>query len=207
MAHTPPGQTRRRIYQFVRERILAGTPPTIRDVQHAFGFRAVESAREHLQALVAEGLLEKIAGRARGYSLPGGEMTIAVPLLGRVQAGPLTTAIEDPDGFVTVTSHSAADELFALRVHGNSMTGASIMQNDVVIVRRQPTADSGDIVVAMVGDEATVKRLRIVNGRPELHAENPAYAPIVPGSPDELSLLGKVIEVRRYLEDPPPWPN
>ena len=78
------------------------------------------------------------------------------------------------------------------------MTGAGILPDDVVVVRRQPRAEPGDIVVALVGDEATVKRLRIRDGRAELHPENPAFEPIVP-DPDDLRLLGKVIEIRRYL--------
>ena len=82
------------------------------------------------------------------------------------------------------------------------MEGAAILEDDIVIARRQPSADSGDIVVALVGDEATVKRLWRRGRRVELRAENPRYAPIVPSS-GELSVLGKVIEVRRYLDTPP----
>jgi repressor LexA len=80
------------------------------------------------------------------------------------------------------------------------MIGIGILPGDVVIVRRQPSAAPNDVVVALVGDEATVKRLRVRRGRPELHAENPAYAPIVP-DPGELRILGKVVEVRRTLEE------
>jgi repressor LexA len=79
------------------------------------------------------------------------------------------------------------------------MTGAGILPGDIVIVRRQATARSGEIVVALVGDEATVKRLRIRGKRVELHPENPDFEPLVPG-PDEMTLLGKVIEVRRSME-------
>jgi repressor LexA len=79
------------------------------------------------------------------------------------------------------------------------MVGAGIMPGDVVIVRSQPTANTGDIVVAMVDDEATVKRLRIARNRIELHPENPDFEPLV-FSPDEVVVLGKVIEVRRYVE-------
>lgn len=200
---TPPGQTRRQIYRFVRERLLQGRPPTVREVQEAFGFRSVQSAREHLETLVAEGKLAKLPGKSRGYRLPPGRSAtpaVLVPLLGRVQAGDLTTAVEDPDGgFLTVQTRSAQDELFALRVRGESMLGAGILPGDVVIARRQSTASSGDIVVALVGEEATVKTLRRRGRRIELHPHNPAFEPIVP-HPAELVLLGKVIEVRRHLE-------
>jgi repressor LexA len=202
---TPPGQTRRQVLRFVRERLLAGRPPTVREVQEAFRFRSVQSAREHLEALVAAGKLVKEGGIARGYRLPSTTAlgaTALVPLLGRVQAGDLTAAIEEPDGgYISVQIPSLDEGFFALRVRGESMTGAGILPGDVVVVRRQPTAATGEIVVALVGEEATVKRLRKLRGRAELHPANPEFAPIVP-PPGELAILGVVIEVRRYLEGP-----
>ncbi len=203
MKRTPAGQTRRRIYEFMRQRLLEGSPPTTREVQHAFGFRAVQSAREHLEALVTAGLLAKQPGRARGYHLPGRPgaaiSTCLVPLLGRVQAGELTTALEEPEGYIHIESRLAQKQLFALHVRGNSMKNAAILHDDIVIVHRQPTAAHGEIVVALVGEEATVKRLRRKGRRVELHAENPDFTPIIPRS-GELLILGKVIEVRRFLE-------
>ena len=195
------GDRKRRIYLFVRDRILSGTPPTIREVQAHFGFRAVQSARDYLEALVREGLLDKEPGKARGYRLPAHSPypTVLVPLLGRVQAGALTTASEHPDGYLPVQSARGRDELFALRVHGESMRDAAILPGDVVIVHRQEDALSGDIVVALVEEEATVKRLKLQAGRVELHPANPAFDPIVP-DPAAVRILGKVIEVRRYLE-------
>ena len=201
MGRTPPGRTRERVLHFVRRRLLLGRPPTVRDVQRAFGFRAVETARQHLEALVREGRLAKERGVARGYRLrpEGGTPTVLVPLLGRVQAGELTTAVEDLESYLPVRSRRSPDELFGLRVRGESMTGAGILPDDVVIVRRQPTASSGDLVVALVDDEATVKRLRRRGRRVELHPENAAFEVIVP-DPKELRILGVVLEVRRYLE-------
>jgi repressor LexA len=128
--------------------------------------------------------------------------TVLVPLLGRVPAGPFDLAVEELEGYLPVRSRRGPDELFGLRVSGESMTGAGILPGDVVVVRRQRRAESGEIVVALVGEEATVKRLRIRRKRIELHPDNPAFEPIVP-DPDELTLLGKVIEVRRYLEQRP----
>jgi repressor LexA len=206
MGKTPPGQTRKRIFEFMRARLLAGEPPTTREVQEAFGFRAVQSAREHLEALVADGLLQKASGRARGYRLSAGLASVAptrmVPLLGRVQAGALTTALEEPEGYLPIPSRLPESELFALRVHGDSMRDAAILSGDIVIVRKQPSAASGEIVVALVGDEATVKRLRKRGRRVELVPENPDFETISPSAAD-LTLLGKVIEVRRYLEPLP----
>ncbi len=93
-------------------------------------------------------------------------------------------------------------ELFALRVEGDSMRDAGILNGDVVIVQRQPSADPGDIVVAMIDGEATVKTLFIEGRRVELRPQNPEYAPIVP-DPDEMTVLGKVLEVRRHLDENP----
>jgi len=180
----------------------------VRDVQNVFGFRTPQTARYHLEKLVAEGRLLAARGKARGYRLLE-QIDVPspvqwVPVLGRVQAGHLTTATEELDGYVPMPAGSdrrdlrSNDELFALRVQGESMTGAGIFPGDVVIVRRQPTADSGALVVALVDDEATVKRLRLRDGQVELHPENPDFDPIL--TDREVTLLGKVIEVRRTLE-------
>jgi repressor LexA len=188
---------------------MAGAPPTIREVQDAFGFRSVESARAQLDALVSDGLLMKTPGKSRSYRLPEDPRLASgaprlVPLLGRVQAGGPTAAIEEPEGYVLIEPRPAAtadDELFALRVRGESMTGAGILPDDIVIVRRQRSADPGDIVVALVSgaeDEATIKTLRRRRNRWYLQPENPDFAPIVP-DPKALQILGKVIEVRRTL--------
>lgn len=196
------GETRQAIFAFVRDRVREGTPPTVREIQAAFGFKAVQTAQEHLGRLVDEGLLERDAGKSRSYrpreAAP--PAPVLVPILGRVRAGPLTEALEDPDGHVAVSRRERPDGLFALRVRGDSMTGAGILEGDLVIVRRQETAPLGQIVVALVGDEVTVKRLGQERGRPVLLAENPAYAPIRPDPAEELRLLGQVVEVRRVLE-------
>ena len=230
LTRNPLGDTRQRVYEFVRRRILAGDAPTTREVQHHLGFRAVQSARQHLEALVAAGKLVKLPGRSRGYRLPGfgasglgtgvgagvgsdgsdgsnskagffptGPLQL-VPRLGRVQAGALSEAIEDPDGYLPVADVSADAELFALTVRGESMTDVGILPGDTVVVRRQETARNGEIVVALVGDEATVKRLRLQKGRVELHPENAAFAPIIPDAEAEVRILGKVVEVRRRLD-------
>jgi repressor LexA len=186
---------------------MAGEPPTLREIQTEFGFRAVETAREHLQGLVEEGQLVKEPGRSRGYRLPErsgsgatGLPTRLVPLLGRVQAGALTTAVEELEAWVPVQTRHSGDALFALRVRGESMLGAGILPGDIVIVRKDAAAANGDIVVALVDDEATVKRLRRASGgRIELHPENPEFSVIV-RSASEVMLLGKVIEVRRQYE-------
>lgn len=214
MGRTPAGQTRARILDYMTRRLLAGEPPTVREVRDAFGFRAVQTARAHLEALVGEGRLAKVAGRARGYRLPGRDASrsvpVLVPVLGRVEAGRPALAVENAgieagnEDYVAVR-HAERGSLFALRVRGESMRDAAILPDDIVIVRRQTTASNGDVVVALVsgpGDaepEATVKRLRRVGRRVELHAANPAFAPIVANRDRRVTVLGKVIEVRRPI--------
>jgi repressor LexA len=201
VAHSPPGRTREQVYQFVRDELLVGRTPSIREVQQAMGFRAVESARKQLDRLVAEGRLIKAPGRARSYRLPARPTRppAEVPVLGRVQAGDLAAAIEAPEGVILVERPAAGAELFALTVRGASMIGAGILPGDLVVVRRQPTAESGEVVVALVEDETTVKRLRLRRRRVELHPENPEFKPIIP-DPKAVRILGKVVEVRRWLE-------
>jgi repressor LexA len=194
------GRTRERIYRFVRDRLLSGRPPTVREVQRAFRFRAVQTARHHLERLVEEGRLRKEAGKARGYRLREEMPQVrAVPVVGRVQAGPDFGALEETLGHVPVEGRAGGGELFALRVRGESMRDLGILAGDLVVVRRQATARTGDVVVAMVGEEAMVKVFRRGGGRVELHSAHPDYRPVVP-DPEEFRLLGKVIEVRRSLE-------
>jgi repressor LexA len=175
----------------------------VREVQKAFKFRSVQTAREHLEALVKEGRLTKEIGKARSYRLAKASRTDAptrlVPLLGRVSAGPLDLATEECEGYIPIQSHHDTELLFGLRVQGESMIAAGILPGDIVVVRRQSAADSDNIVVALVRDEATVKRLRIRKNRIELHPENPDFEPIIPDAA-ELIIIGKVIEIRRYLE-------
>src|SRR6185503_18557732 len=128
MGRTPPGETRARVLRYVRDCLLGGSPPTVREVQAAFGFLSPQTAREHLEALVAEGHLSKSPGKARGYRLPrstGDAPTVLVPLLGRVPAGPIDLAVEDLEGHVAVQTRHPAEDLFCLRVRGDSMIGRS----------------------------------------------------------------------------------
>ncbi|MDE0310487.1 MAG: transcriptional repressor LexA [Acidiferrobacterales bacterium] len=200
MAYTKPGQTRNRIYRFVRERLLEGQPPTVREVQEAFAMRSVQSARNQLDILVREGLLIRQPGKARGFRLPGMHRPGSlVPVAGSVSAGHLNVAVEDIEGYIHVQSFSDENMLFALRVQGESMVGAGIMHRDIVLVRHQAEIHSGDIVVAMVDDEATVKEFWNMEGKIQLRARNENY-PTLLLDPENVVILGKVIEVRRHLE-------
>ena len=213
----PHGEMRARILQYVQHRLLRGDPPSVREIRDHVDLRAAQTVQRHLDALVASGQLERDdSGRSRALRLPQSRSQSHsqshmhsqsqpypqprfVPLLGHVQAGALTTALEEAEGFVPVVGIAEGDGLFALRIRGLSMEQAGILPGDVVIVRRQGDAADGDIVVALVEDEATVKRLRRSGGRVALHPENPDFEVIFP-DPAQLQLLGKVVEVRRYLE-------
>jgi repressor LexA len=198
--------TRDKVYAFVRRKILAGVPPTVRDVQHHFKFNSSGSAREHIDKLVDEGRLLRIPGVSRGLRLPPQagkkKINVQIPLVGTVAAGHPALAFDDPLDYISYDTYAPTEELFALKVRGESMTGAGILPGDIVIVRKQTTAESGQIVVAMLGDEeATVKTLQYKFGRYELHPANKDYPVMVEAPKRKLSILGKVVEIRRAIPD------
>ncbi|MGR9092660.1 MAG: transcriptional repressor LexA [Gammaproteobacteria bacterium] len=199
MPRTPAGETRAKIHEFVRARILRGLPPSVREVRDAFDFKSTATAREHLDALVAAGGLEQVPGKDRGYRLPGAFVPGMAPILGRVQAGALSDAIELAEGYVAIDP-AFAESSFALIVQGESMSGREIHDGDIVLVRRDVPVRQGDVVVALIGEEATVKTYDTAKGRIRLQAENPAYDDIEPRADgDEFRILGRVCEVRRQL--------
>lgn len=200
MAYTKPGVTRNRIYQFVRERLLDGEPPTVREVQAAFRMRAVQSAKSHLDALVKEGRLIKIPGKSRGYRLPATvQPNRLAPIVGRVPAGPFNIAVEEIEGYIPVQFNADEQTVFGLRVSGDSMIDAGILHGDIVLVRTETEIHQGDIVVAMIDGDATVKEFRRVDDQVQLRPHNDNYPVLSPDSED-LTIVGKVVEIRRYLE-------
>ncbi|MGB1885542.1 MAG: transcriptional repressor LexA [Gammaproteobacteria bacterium] len=199
MPKSPAGKTRAAVREFVCQRILLGEPPSVREIQEKFGFRSTATAREHLHALVEAGELEHEPGRDRGYRIPGAFMPGLAPILGRVQAGSLTEAIEVAEGYVPVRA-GEADEVFALKVVGESMAGREIHEGDVVLVRPGARIRQGDVVVALVGEDATVKTYTRRDNQIVLMAENPDYPDIVPARDGpEFRIVGRVFEVRRQL--------
>jgi repressor LexA len=196
--------TQRRVLREVRDFIVAhGFPPTAQELAAVLGVSSA-TAHEQVSQLVRKGFIRREPRKARGLTVlrePDEEPAdlVAVPLLGTVPAGPLSLAEENILGEVMVERRLVASgRHFALRVTGNSMQGAAICDGDLVIVRQQPVAQSGDIVVAALrGDEATVKRLSIREHEIELRPENPAFTPIPIGPDDNLQILGKVVAVRR----------
>ncbi|MDA0824033.1 MAG: transcriptional repressor LexA [Proteobacteria bacterium] len=199
MPRTPAGETRAKIHDYVCRSILLGAPPSVREIQEEFGFKSTATVREHLDALVAGGELEQLSGKDRGYRIPGAFVPALAPVLGRVHAGNLSEAIQYADGYVALDPKRAATS-FALTVVGESMAGVEIHDGDVVLVDRAALIRNGNVVVALLGDEATIKTFEKVGNRIKLKAHNPDYQDIEP-KPDgpEFKILGRVYEVRRQL--------
>ena len=147
--------------------------------------------------LEEKGYIVKDPLKKRTIKLPGGGSK-SVPLLGTVTAGIPITAIQEIEEYIPVSNLSGnAEDYFALHVRGTSMVGAGILDGDIVIVRQVPVADNGDIVVAMIDDEATVKRFYREDGHIRLQPENPEYEPIIT---TEAVILGKVVTLMRNYE-------
>ena len=178
------------VNQFVQEN---GYAPSIREIGAAVGLRSTASVSYHIQALQDKGLLLTPNTKGRKRSVVTNARPGQIPVVGVVTAGLPILAIENQEGTMAWDGES---DCFALRVRGDSMIGAGILPGDKVVVRPQATADDGQIVVARIGDEATVKRLSRKNGQIWLLPENDAYAPI-DGSEAELIGLVKAV-VREY---------
>ncbi|HEX9021769.1 MAG TPA: transcriptional repressor LexA, partial [Nitrospirota bacterium] len=173
-------ERQRAIYEFIRATVdFRGIPPSMREIGEKFGIRSTNGVEGHLAALERSGLIMRERGKSRGIALrAGGRATAAVPLLGRVAAGAPVLSPENREAEVMVDlslfSLRSPHNLFALKVRGESMKDAHIMDGDMLLVRAQTTAQNGDIIVALVEGEATVKRFFAEIGRVRLQPENSA---------------------------------
>lgn len=172
-----------------------GYAPSVREIGEAVGLRSPSTVHSHLQILEDGGFLQKSKGKTRTLSISGQVNYKNVPVLGTVRAGAPILASEDISGFVPYHDNIGSAELFALTVCGDSMIDAAILEDDIVIVRKQQTARNGEIVVALIEDEATVKRLKLEKGHVWLMPENENYQPI---NGDQCTILGVVVAVHRY---------
>lgn len=189
----------RLVFDFLRERIAEGYVPSVREICAELGFKSTSTAHRCLERLVEAGLIEKQGGNLnRAIRLVGGESR-RVPLVGTVTAGQPITAIEHIEDYLSFKPKKRYDgELFALKVRGESMINAAILDGDTVIVEQTPYAENGEIVVAMTQDgEATVKRFYKEGGHYRLQPENDTMAPIIL---DEVTVLGRVVAVLRYMD-------
>lgn len=184
-----------RIYEYLQQVIPEqGYAPSVREICEAVGLKSPSTVHFHLKRLQEQGLIEKGDFKGRAIVLTERREKNKVPILGNVAAGSPILAQECIDDYLTFDCGGREGEYFALRVRGESMLKAGILPDDLVVVRRQPTAVNGEIVVALLGDEATVKRLSRRNGEIWLLPENDAYQPIDGAN---AQVLGRVTAVVR----------
>ncbi len=179
-----------------------GYSPSVRDIKAALNIRSTSTVHTYLQRLREKGLLSKEEGKSRTLRLGAGYIPpafgVRIPIVGRVTAGLPILATENYDGYVvfpTASGRCNAEALFALRVSGTSMMEAGILDGDLVIVEKQSVAENGEIVVALIEDEATVKTFYKEDGHYRLQPENASMQPIIV---DKVEILGRVISSVRY---------
>lgn len=189
-------QKAQRVLEYITERIGDGVPPSVREICADLGIKSTSTVHKYLKELEEEGYIERGQNLNRSIKMPHSSVT-KVPLLGTVTAGMPILAVEQIEDYIPYRGAGSARDLFALRVQGESMINAAILDGDIIVARKVSTAANGEIVVAMVEDEATVKRFYKEKGHFRLQPENDAYEPIIV---DDVRILGKVVSVMRFLE-------
>ena len=175
-----------------------GYPPTVREIARHFRIKGIGAVKYHLDALERKGYLSRKRG-ARAIEIADLPQSISVPVLGQVAAGRPILAEENILGNMAIDrSVVRGGQSFLLKVKGDSMSGAGILEGDLVLVKMQPQAENGEIVVALVEDGATVKRFHHQGHQVVLKPENPHYEPITLTQKDAIRILGKVIGVIRF---------
>ena len=179
-----------------------GYPPSVREIGAAVGLKSPSTVHFHMKGLEEAGVIVKAEGKTRAISLPGVPLgpvaeesdprANQIPVVGSVAAGSPILAQECIEDYLTFDTQGLSGEHFALRVRGNSMLGAGILPDDLLVVHRQQEARSGEIVVALFEDEATVKTYRLKDGHVWLMPENPEYEPI---DGTYAQIIGKVVAV------------
>lgn len=193
----PINETQKKIYEFLVERSQDGVPPSVREIGAAVGLKSTSSVQTNLDTLEKAGYIMRDPLLKRSIRILGQAENIThVPLLGTVTAGIPILAVEQIESYIPYSGKVSRDKsLFALRVRGESMLWAGILNGDIVIAEKTPYAKNGEIVVAMLDDEATVKRFYKENGHFRLQPENDEFEPIIT---NEVAILGKVVALMRY---------
>lgn len=188
------------IYDYIVRTIRTqGYPPSVREIGEAVGLKSPSTVHFHLKHMEELGVIDRSAGKGRSITLTGGlpdeeQMENRIPIVGRVAAGTPILAQECIEDYLTFDTGGRGGEFFALRVRGESMINAGILPDDLVVVRQQPDASNGEIVVALLGEEATVKRLSRRGSEVWLLPENENYQPI---DGRQAQIMGKVTAVIR----------
>ncbi len=178
------------VYKFTYDYIEThGFPPSVREICAKLNIKSTATAYTYIERLKEQGLLNKSPQKKRAISVSGPRAFKSVPLVGVITAGKPIFAVENLEGYFPLPSDFGGDNEFALRVSGESMINAGIYDNDIIIVNRQATAENGEIVVALVGDEATVKRFFKRDGKFVLHPENDSMSDLIY---DDVAILGVV---------------
>jgi repressor LexA len=199
--------TQERVYQFIIEwKKNRGFPPTVREIAEGLGFKSLNNVRQHLRLIEKKGFLRISGGKARGIDVTtqfgrvSADNGIEVPLIGRVAAGAPIVAEENIEGTVTLDrSLFKGDGLFTLKVRGESMQDIGVFDGDIAVVKQQQAAANGEVVVAIVDGEATLKRFFKKSDKIVLHAENPNFNDIVVTSPKNVFIAGRLVGIiRKY---------
>ncbi len=202
MAKGLTGRQQQILDYIVSEVDAKGYPPSVREIGAAIGLSSSSTVHSHLAALERKGFIKRDPSKPRALlvtkrSRPTvDDRSVEVPLIGRVAAGQPILAEENVEDKLAWPAGIGSEPTFALRVSGDSMVDDGILDGDIVMVRRQPTAETGETVVAMIEGEATVKRLNREHGQIRLDPANPSYAPIYS---DDVAVLGKVVGLIRQL--------
>lgn len=188
-----------KVLRFIRERVGENLPPTIREIAKELGFSSTGTVRDYLTALQRKGYLKRTNNKSRAIELLDNGLN-KIPIIGSIAAGKPNLAYEDIEGYIEpyglLPANISRDEVFALKVKGESMAEAGIMDGDIAIVRKQKSADNGDIIAALLdNNEVTLKRLRRSANKIFLEAANRNYPPIQ----KDFSVIGKLITIiRKY---------
>ena len=194
----------KKVLEFIqREQREKGVTPSTREIQSHFRFASQTSVMQYIAALERKGFLQRHANKARALITPIQKVRIHdVPIYGQIPAGMATLTEQDIEGHVSLDAHSANVSknhgTFALRVRGDSMIGAHILDGDLVILEQSKEVNNGDIVAALIDGETTLKRYVVERGRPYLKAENPRYPNLIPAR--ELKIQGVMVSLVRKHE-------
>lgn len=200
----PLSKTQKAIYDYVEQSVRQkGYPPSVREIGAVMGLQSPSTVHFHLKRLEAAGWIIRDAGKGRAITLlhsdesekhQSKQTMDSIPVLGRVAAGKPILAEENIEDYLPFHTNGHPEEYFALHVRGDSMINAGILSGDLVVVHRQPSAENREIVVALLEDSATVKRLYLKDNHTWLLPENDAYPPI---DGDDAQILGKVTALFR----------
>ncbi len=195
MSKKPLTEKQQKVYNFIVKQMSDGFPPTVREICNNTGIKSTSTVHAILGVLEEEGYIVRDAKYSRAIKLDMEYDSAMVPLVGRITAGKPILAVEEIEDYIPYPSKNA-EGLFALKVVGLSMKNVGILDGDIIVADKNSPCRSGDIVVGMDGDEATVKRLLIKDKQIIFLPENEDFSPIYPENP---SVLGKVIgSYRRY---------